>query len=139
MKILKFNVWGTFLSNYKYFSCQSSCLLLLLEVCKNHSNKENVSVGGSEQRRDALFWIHLRQTWLLNLFGLILVALSFSIFLFSIGVKLYVRHAVVLFDIWILLEQVDHLVQLPPWCILKDRHVCLHKYLKYWVVYPIVA
>ena len=39
----------------KYFSCQSSCLLLSLEVCKNHYKKENISVGGSEQRRDALF------------------------------------------------------------------------------------
>ena len=48
----------------KYFSCQSICLLLLLEVCKNHDRKENISVGGSEQQRDALFWIHLRETWL---------------------------------------------------------------------------
>ena len=55
---------GTFLSNYKYFSCKSSCLLLLLEVFKNHYRKENISVGGSEQRRDALFWINLRETWL---------------------------------------------------------------------------
>ena len=29
--------------------------LLLLEVCKNHYKKENISVGGSEQRRDKLF------------------------------------------------------------------------------------
>ena len=57
-------MWGTFLLNYKYFSCQSICLLLLLEVCKNHDRKENISVGGSEQQRDALFWIHLRETWL---------------------------------------------------------------------------
>ena len=55
---------GTFLSNYKYFSCQSSCLLLLLEVCKNHYRKEKISVGGSEQGRDVLFLIHLRETWL---------------------------------------------------------------------------
>ena len=41
--------------NYKYLSCQSSCHLLLLEVCKNHYKKENIRVGGSEQRRDALF------------------------------------------------------------------------------------
>ena len=54
---------GTFLSNYKYFSCQSSCLLLLLEICKNHYRKENISVGGSKQQRDALFKIHLRETW----------------------------------------------------------------------------
>ena len=57
-------MWGTFLSNYKYFSCQSSCLLLLLEVCKNHYRKENISVGVSEQQRDALFWINLREFWL---------------------------------------------------------------------------
>ena len=45
---------GTFISNYKYFSCQSSCLLLLLEVCKNHYQREDISVSGSEQRSDAL-------------------------------------------------------------------------------------
>ena len=55
---------GIFLSNYRYFSCQSSGNLLLLEVCKNHYRKEKMSVGGSEQRRDALFKIHLRETWL---------------------------------------------------------------------------
>ena len=44
---VKFNVWGTFLWNYKYFSCQWSCLLLLLEGCKNHYRKENNSVGTS--------------------------------------------------------------------------------------------
>ena len=43
----------------KYFSCQSSCLLLLLEVCKNRYRK-SYSVSGSEQQRDALFWINLR-------------------------------------------------------------------------------
>ena len=55
---------GTFPSNYKYLSCQSSCILLLLEICKNHYRKENISDGGSEQQRDALFWINLRETWL---------------------------------------------------------------------------
>ena len=38
--------------------------MLLLEVCKNHYRKEKISVGGSEQRRDELFLIHLRETWL---------------------------------------------------------------------------
>ena len=61
---------GTFLSNYKSFVCQSNCLLLILEVCKYHYRKENISVGGSEKRRDTLFWIHLRETWL-DLFRLI--------------------------------------------------------------------
>ena len=28
---------------------------LLLKVCINHYRKENISVGGNEQRRDALF------------------------------------------------------------------------------------
>ena len=41
--------------NYEYFSCQSSYLLLLLEVCKNLYRKENISVGGTKQGRDALF------------------------------------------------------------------------------------
>ena len=61
---IRFNVWGTFLSNYKYFSCQSSCLLSFLEVCKNPDRKEDISIGGSEQQRNARFWIHLRETWL---------------------------------------------------------------------------
>ena len=52
-------MWGTFLSNYKHFSCQSSCLLLLLTVGKNHYRKESISVRGIEQFRDALFLIHL--------------------------------------------------------------------------------
>ena len=30
-------------------------VLLLLEVCKNHYKKENISVGRSEHHRDALF------------------------------------------------------------------------------------
>ena len=127
-------MWGTFLSNYKYFSCQSSCLLLLLEVCKNHYKKENIGVGGSKQRRDALFWIHLRETWL-KLFGLLLVSMGFEMFIFSIGIKLFIRHPLLLFGILILLEQFE----LPPRCILKDRQLCLHKYLKYWVLYPIIA
>ena len=36
--------------------------LLLLELCKNYYRKESTSVGGSEQRSDVLFWIHLRET-----------------------------------------------------------------------------
>ena len=56
--------WKSSGTNYKYFSCKSSCLLLLLEVFKNHYRKENISVGGSKQQRDTLFWIHLRETWL---------------------------------------------------------------------------
>ena len=32
----KINSWEAFLLNYKYFSCQTNSLLLLLKVCKNH-------------------------------------------------------------------------------------------------------
>ena len=97
----------------KYFSYQSDCLLLFLEVSKNHYKKEKISVGGSEQRRDAQFWIHLRETWLI-IFRLFLVALSFSTFIFSIGIKLFIQHPIVLFGILILSEQFDGFVQLPP-------------------------
>ena len=55
-------MWGTFLSNYKHFSCQSSCLLLLLEVCKNRYRKENINADGSKQNRDTLFLIYLKET-----------------------------------------------------------------------------
>ena len=131
-------MWGVFLSNYKYFSCQSSCLFLLLEVCKNHYRKESISVGGSEQQRDALFKIHWRETWL-ELFRLLYMSLSFSTFIFSTGVKLFIRYPVVLFGILILSEKFDGFVQLHSWCILKDRQLCLRKYVKYWVLYPIIA
>ena len=80
------------------------------------------------QHKDAL--IHFRETWL-NLFRLLLVAMSFSIFIFLIDIKLFTRHQVVLFGILVLLEQLDDFVQLPPWCILKDSQLCLHKYLFY--------
>ena len=36
-------------------------------------------------------------------------------------------------------EQLDGFVQLHPWCIRKDRQLCLHKYVKYQVLYPIIA
>ena len=39
----------------RYFSSQSSCLLLLLEVCKDHHKQENIAADGNEQLRDALF------------------------------------------------------------------------------------
>ena len=91
----------------------------------------------------ALSWIfhgimHFWETWL-KLFGLLLVAMGFSIFIFSVGIKLFYRHPLVLFGIWILLEQFDDFVQLPPRCILKDIQLCLYKYLKRWVLYPIIA
>ena len=31
--------------------------------CKNDSRNENISVSSSEKRRDALFLIHLRETY----------------------------------------------------------------------------
>ena len=64
---------------------------------------------------------------------------SFSTFIFSTGVKLFIRHSVVLFGILILSGQFDGFVQLHPSCILKDRQLCLHKYVKYCVLYPIIA
>ena len=34
----------------------------------------------------------------------------------------------------------DHdFVQLQEWSIVKDRQLCLHKYLEYWVLCPIIA
>ena len=55
--------------------------------------------------------------------------MSFSTFIFSTGIKLFIRHPVVLFGILILSEQFDGFVQLHPWCILQDRQLCLHKYV----------
>ena len=101
-------------------------------------SKGNISADGSEQRRDALFWIYLRQTWL-NLFGLILAALSSSSSIISIAITLFIYHLLVLFSILILLEQTDDFVSFPPWCILKDRQLCVNKYLKYWVLNSIIA
>ena len=132
-------MWETFLLSYKYFGCQSCCLFLLPEVCENHFKEENISIGGSEQRRDELFWINFRQTWLINLFGLILVDLTFSTFIFSIDIKLCIRYAIVLFGLLILLERFYDFVQFFAWYILKYRQLCLHKYLKNWVLCLIIA
>ena len=119
-------------------SAVNQAVICLVEVCKNYYKKEKISAGGSEQRWEAFFKIHLKETWL-NIFVLLLVALNFSTFIFSVGIKLFIRHPVVLFGILILSEQFDGFVQLPPWCILKDRQLCLHKYVKYWVLYPIIT
>ena len=82
--------------------------------------------------------IHLKETWL-NAFILLQVSMSFSTSIFSTGIKLYIWHPVVVFGILILSEQFDGFVQLPPWRILKDRQVCVHKYVKYSVLSPIIA
>ena len=58
--------------------------------------------------------------------------LRFSKFIFSTGIKLFIRPPVVLFGILILSEQFDGFVQPLPWCIVKNRQLCLRKYLKYW-------
>ena len=121
---------GTFLSNYKYFSCQASCLFFIIRCLQKHYIKENINVGCSEQRRDSLFWIDLRETWV-NIFMLLLAALNFLTFIFSTGIKLFIRHSVVFFGNLILLKEFNDFVQLPPWCILKDRQLCRHRYLKY--------
>ena len=57
--------------------------------------------------------------------------MSFSTFIFSTGIKLFIQHPVVLFGILILSEQFHGFVQLHPWCILKERQLCLPKYVKY--------
>ena len=41
--------------SYEIMNTTAVNLLLLLEVCKNHYKKENISVGSSAQRKDALF------------------------------------------------------------------------------------
>ena len=111
-------MWGTFLWNYKHFSCETSCLLLLLEVCKNHYRKQDIGVDGSKQGRYTLFWINLKETWL-NLFILLWVTMSSSTFIFSTGIKLFIRHPVVLFGSLILSEQFNSFVQLPHGVFLK--------------------
>ena len=62
---------------------------------------------------------------------LLLVALHFLTFIFSTGIKLFIQHPVVLFGTLILLEKFDDFLQLPPLCILKDRQLCLLRYLKF--------
>ena len=57
--------------------------------------------------------------------------MSFLTFIFPTGIKLFIPHPLVLFGILILSEQFDGFVQLPQWCILKNRQLCLHKYMKY--------
>ena len=57
--------------------------------------------------------------------------MSFSTFKFSTGIKLFIRHPVVLSGILISSEQFDGLVQVHPCFILKDRQLCPYKYVKY--------
>ena len=64
-------------------------------------------------------------------FILLKVSMRFSKFIFLSGIKLFIWHPLVLFGILILSEQFDRFVQLPPWCILKDRQLCFHKHVKY--------
>ena len=54
-----------------------AAFLLLLEVCKNHYRKENTSVSGSTQRRDALFLNSFKR----DLAKRIYITLSFTEFL----------------------------------------------------------
>ena len=71
------------------WSCQSSSLLLL-EVCKSHYKKENIGIGRSKQRRDALIWIHFRQTEFLNIYIFYCYkAICWDIFGFN---KYYILH-----------------------------------------------
>ena len=89
-----------------------------------HSSYKEKTAGSARVSR-----LSFRFLWLwLNTFGLLLVAPSFSTFIFSIGIKLFIRHPVVLFGILILLKQFDDFVH--PCCILQNRQLCLHKYLK---------
>ena len=95
-------MWGTFLSNYKQFSCQSSCLLLLLEVCKNHYRKENNSVGGCKQGRNTLFLNSFKRDLTIRIF--------------------------ITLDVYEFLN-----------IIFNNISVSLHKCMKYWVLYLIIA
>ena len=60
-----------------------------------------------------LFLINLRETWQ-NVLMLLYVSMSFSTFIFSTGIKLFIWHPVLLFGMLILSEQLDGFVQLPP-------------------------
>ena len=57
--------------------------------------------------------------------------MSFSAFIFSTGIKFFIRPPVETFGILILSEQFNGFAQLLPWCIRKYRQLCLHKYMKY--------
>ena len=139
IKQIKFNLSETFPSTYINFgSYQLSSLLLLLEVSKNHYEQKNISVGGSEKHTDSLFRFHLRQT-LLNLFGWILVNLSFETFIFSIGITLFIRHSIVFLGIFNLLDQFQWFRTASVQRILKDRQLYYQKNLKYWALCPIIA
>ena len=41
--------------SYQIINISAVNQAVLLEVCKNHYRKKNISVGGSKQQRDALF------------------------------------------------------------------------------------
>ena len=113
-------MWGTFLLNYKNFSCQSCCFLLLLKGWKNHYRKENrhycmLAVVNNAEMHFFEF------TYLLYYIYFTLSITEFPKTYISICIKLFIRHPVLLFGILILSEQFDGLVQLPPWCTVKER------------------
>ena len=128
-------MWETVLSNYKYFSCQSCSRLLLLEVLKNHHKKGNISVGSSEQSRDEL--LNSCKTCLAKRICVDFCKSEILNINICNWYKVLYSACNIIFGISILLDR--DFVQLQEWSIVKDRQLCLHKYLEYWVLCPIIA
>ena len=128
-------MWETALSNYKYFSCQSCSRLLLLEVLKNHHKKETlVLVVASKAEMN---FLNSCKTCLAKRICIDFCKSEILNINICSWYKVFYSACNIIFGISILL---DHdFVQLQEWSIVKDRQLCLHKYLEYWVLCPIIA
>ena len=128
-------MWGTSLLNYKHFSCQSSCLLLLLEVRKDHYRKESLVLTLASKaeilnsfKRDLAKHIYIT----LGVYEFL------NIHIFNWYKALYSASSSTFWHLDFI-RAVWWLRAASPWCILKDRQLCLHKYAKYWLLYSIIA
>ena len=130
-------MWGTFLSNYKHFRCQSSCFLLLLEVYKNRYRKENISIGGSKQDRYT-FLNSFNRDVAKRIYITLGVYEFLNIHVFNWCKALYSASSST-FRHLDFIRAVRWFHAAYAWCILKDRQLYLLKYVKHWVLYPIIA
>ena len=109
---------------------------LSLEHCKNYYRKENISVDGTKQGRDTLFWIHLRETSL-NVFILGVYEIL-NTHVFNWYKALCSASSSTSRDLDFI-RAVWWLCAAYPMVFLKERQLYLHKYVKYLVLYPIIV
>lgn len=128
-----FYVWETFVSNYRYFSCQSNCFNY--KIVKVIIKMKELKLEINQEKESANFCIHLIKTWI-NLFDFILVDLDFAMFVFSSGIKFFFRCSSIFWQfeftrvIWIVLCSLHYNV------LIKTGGYVSIATLKYWFQCP---